>query len=129
MHDIESLTDCRTLVERFYATAAQDPLLGPIFTARLSRSWPAHMETMTRFWGAVLFAQPLYHGRPLERHEGLPLEEAHFSRWLSLWTDAVDALFAGPRADHAKRGAARMAVRIAGALAAPPSGLVSLGRR
>ncbi|MDX2019665.1 MAG: group III truncated hemoglobin [Deltaproteobacteria bacterium] len=113
MRDLESIADCRALVERFYDAARRDPLLGPVFAARLSRVWPDHLETMTRFWGAVLFAQPLYHGSPIERHQGLPIEGAHFRRWLDLWTEAVDGLFSGARAEHAKRGAARMAERMA----------------
>jgi hemoglobin len=119
--DIETLDDCHDMVERFYSAARADPLLGPVFAARLARSWPEHMDLMTRFWGAILFARPLYHGRPLERHAGLPIDERHFARWLSLWTATVDARFEGPRAEHAKAAARRMAARLGPALAAMPS--------
>jgi hemoglobin len=129
MRDLETIEDCRALVERFYGVATRDPLLGPVFTARLARTWPEHLDTMTRFWGAILFAQPLYHGRPVARHEGLPLDAQHFARWLGLWTEAVDALFHGPRADHAKRGATRMAARIATTLSAPVTATTTTTQR
>jgi hemoglobin len=119
MRDLESLADCRVLVERFYATATRDPLLGPVFAARLSRTWPEHLDTMSRFWATVLFAERLYQGRPLDRHQGLPLAQPHFTRWLTLWTESVDALFNGKRAEHAKQGAARMAVRMAASMSPP----------
>jgi hemoglobin len=111
MPDLETLDDARTLVHRFYDRVRHDALLAPVFAARV-RDWDSHLERMTLFWGAVLFARPLYHGRPTERHAGLPIGPAHYERWLTLWRDTVDEAFTGPRADHAKRGADKMAVKL-----------------
>ena len=111
MTDLETVEDARTLVCRYYEGVRQDPLLAPVFGARV-RDWQAHLERMTLFWSAVLFARPLYHGRPAERHASLPIGPAHYERWLALWRETVDASFAGPRAEHAKRGADKMAVKL-----------------
>jgi hemoglobin len=119
MKDIETLEDCRDLVEGFYAAARTDALLGPVFEARLARSWPEHLNVMTHFWSTILFARSLYHGNPLSRHVGLPLTAAHFSRWVELWRATVDARYEGPRATHAKDAASRMAGRMAPALRVP----------
>ena len=39
----------------------------------------------------------------------MPLRSGHFERWLVLWRDTVDELFAGERAELAKAHAERVA--------------------
>lgn len=116
MKDIETIEDCGELVEAFYTAARADALLGPVFEARLAGAWPEHLTVMTQFWASILFAASLYHGSPLQRHGGLPLTAGHFTRWVSLWHATVDTRYAGPRANHAKDAATRMAARLAPAL-------------
>lgn len=60
----------------------------------------------------MLFAVPVYAGRPLDRHIGLPLGSAHFSRWVSLWSEEVERHFSGERAECAKRAAIKMSLRM-----------------
>ncbi|MBS2020522.1 MAG: group III truncated hemoglobin [Deltaproteobacteria bacterium] len=112
MNDIETRDDVRTLVHAFYETTRRDPLLGGLFERRLAGRWEEHMERMTQFWMTVLFAVPLYAGRPLERHQGLPLGKEHFAQWLELWDAQITARYAGERADAARRAARRMATRM-----------------
>ena len=108
--DLASLSDCRTLVQTFYARVREDALLAPVFVARISDdAWPTHLERMAAFWATVLFAAPLYRGNPAESHRELPIARHHFDRWLTLWSDTIDALFAGPVATEAKQRAQRMA--------------------
>lgn len=116
MRDLRRPDDCRLLVERFYTAVQADPLLGPVFAARVD-DWDRHLDTMARFWSAVLFAQPGYDGDPMGAHQGLPLAPAHFARWLALWRIAVAELFAGPRADDAIVRAERIARVLARRLA------------
>lgn len=117
VNDIETLDDCAALVNAFYESARRDPLLGPVFELRIAGHWPEHLARMTSFWATVLFAVPRYQGKPFERHVGLPIGPAHFARWTSLWSAEVDRRFAGPRAEHAKQAAQRMAQRLGAALA------------
>ena len=112
MQDIETQSDCRDLVEKFYARVRCDALLGPIFAERLDGRWPEHLAKMERFWATVLLAAPLYAGRPLEAHLGLAINAQHFQRWIVLWTQTLDERFCGPRAEHAKRAAPRIAERM-----------------
>lgn len=107
---IDSLADCRVLVNAFYAHVRADPLLDPVFAARIpDGAWPEHLERMAGFWYTVLFGVPLFHGDPKGKHAPLPITWQHYERWLSLWASTVDSLFEGPRAEEAKARAARMA--------------------
>ena len=50
-----------------------------------------------------------------------PLRGGHFERWITLWTQTVDELFAGPRAQAAKSHAFRLANAFRMRLASHPS--------
>ena len=60
------------------------------------------------------------------------LREGHFERWLVLWRETVDELFAGERAELAKAHAQRVARAFLGRLEAigvePPSGGLTITR-
>ncbi|NKX30086.1 group III truncated hemoglobin, partial [Rhodobacteraceae bacterium R_SAG6] len=42
----------RELVHAFYGKIRKDPVLGPIFAARID-DWPPHLDRMTSFWSSV----------------------------------------------------------------------------
>lgn len=112
MADLATPADCRRLVDHFYALVREDTLLGPIFNCRVD-DWEDHLDTMARFWSSIVFSVPLYHGHPVIAHRGLPLEPAHFARWLALWRTATGDLFAGPAAADVVERAERIAVALA----------------
>ena len=89
-----------------------DDLLGPIFSAA-QVDWPTHIATLTDFWAWQLLGQRGYDGNPLRAHEPIhrrcPFADAHFARWLDLFTTTVDIHFVGPHAEAAKQRAAKMA--------------------
>lgn len=80
-------------VERFYDKVRRDPLLGPVFEA-VVHDWPEHLAKLTDFWSSVVLATGRYHGRPMPAHMKLPLEPRMFDRWLFLWGETADELFA-----------------------------------
>jgi hemoglobin len=82
----------RCIVHTFYGRVRQDPLLGPIFEARLSGRWDAHLENMVAFWSAVAMRSGRYTGKPHVAHQGLGLEHTHFKRWLELFENTVSEL-------------------------------------
>jgi hemoglobin len=113
--DIRDVDDIEHLVRAFYRRAAMDDVLGPVFeTAAVD--WPSHIETLTAFWAWQLLLHRGYEGNPLRAHERLqattPFTEEHFERWLELFGDTVDDLFAGPTAEIAKVRAAKMAAAL-----------------
>ena len=86
--------DIRRMVDAFYARVRQDPLLGPVFEARVAGRWPAHLDTMVGFWSRALLGAGRYAGNPRAVHAGIPdIDEHHFERWLSLFERTLSELF------------------------------------
>ncbi len=110
MHDIRHSEDIRLLVNTFYDKIREDALLGPVFNERIApEAWPAHLETMYKFWGLQLLGEKEYFGAPYAKHRTLPVDKPHFDRWMELWTATADELFSGPRIATAKVKAAAIA--------------------
>jgi hemoglobin len=107
--DISTPEDIRTLVDGFYAQVRVDQMLGGIFNGVIGDRWPQHLEKMYTFWGTILINEASYSGAPFRPHAQLPVQQAHFDRWLELFHSTVDAHFSGPVADLAHRNAERMA--------------------
>ncbi|MBS1500177.1 MAG: group III truncated hemoglobin [Bacteroidetes bacterium] len=108
-HDITTPDHVRLLVDSFYAKIRVDPLLGGIFNGVIQDRWPQHLAKMYTFWGTILIGEQSYMGAPFRPHKDLPVDQAHFDRWLLLFRDTVNELFEGPAADLAFTNAERMA--------------------
>jgi hemoglobin len=78
----------KTLVHRFYAKVRADPVLGPVFSARIA-DWDRHLERMCAFWSSVVLMTGSYHGQPMQKHNPLPVSSAHFDRWLELFKETA----------------------------------------
>ena len=109
LHDIQTTTDVEQLVGSFYDRVQLDDLLGPIFNEVAQVDWPHHLPQMVAFWSSLLLGIPGYEGRPFPKHLMLPLARHHFSRWLNVFFENVDAQFIGPVADSAKAKALNIA--------------------
>ncbi|HLS94083.1 hemoglobin [Sphingobacterium allocomposti] len=107
--DIETLDDIKVLVNTFYEKVQHDELIGPIFNERIQDRWPEHLEKMYTFWQTILLDEHTYQGRPFPPHAQLPIQEEHFSRWLTIFSATVDDLFQGTLADEAKSRGQKMA--------------------
>jgi len=100
--DIQSTADVKVLVDRFYEKVNRDSLLAPIFNDVAGVDWPSHLATLYAFWESMLFGSGTYQGAPFPKHSVLPVEKAHFDRWLELFLATVDEHFSGPKAEEAK---------------------------
>jgi hemoglobin len=129
--DIATREDCAALVRAFYTRALADEVIGFIFTDVAQLDLEHHLPRITRFWETVLLGAGTYGGgafRPhLELNQQVPLRRGHFERWLWLWQGTVDALYAGPVADAAKRHAARVATAFSGRIEAINAGRLDPG--
>ncbi|MBI1173500.1 preprotein translocase [bacterium] len=72
------------LVHGFYDRVRRDPLLGPVFADRIT-DWGPHLDKMVDFWSSVALMTGRYHGAPMPKHLPLPVDAAHFDRWLDLF--------------------------------------------
>ncbi|MHB1219958.1 MAG: group III truncated hemoglobin [Alphaproteobacteria bacterium] len=96
------------LVRGFYARVRADPLLGPVFAARIA-DWEPHLERMRAFWSSVALMSGRYHGQPMRAHAPLPIDAGHFDRWLSLFEDTARELCPPVAAAHFIERARRIA--------------------
>jgi hemoglobin len=97
----------RDLVHAFYAEVRRDPLLGPVFAARV-HDWDEHLEKLSRFWSSVVLMTGAYKGRPMPVHAAIDeISRAHFERWLALFRSTARSRCPGPAAalfiDRAER--------------------------
>ena len=107
--DIETEADIKLLVDSFYDKVNQDELLSPVFNSFAKVNWQTHLSVMYNFWSTVLLGNMAYRGQPFPRHLRLPIETQHFTRWTALFTQTVDLLFEGEKAEEAKHKATSIA--------------------
>lgn len=109
MDDIRDKDDVKIFVDAFYGKVRIDPLIGPVFAARIEQDrWPVHLERMYSFWNTVLFAERDYQGNPFAKHSSLPIEGPHFERWIGLLSKTLDEHFQGEKAEEVKMRATKM---------------------
>ena len=77
------------LVDSFYAKVRRDEVIGPIFNAMID-DWPLHLATLKNFWSTIMLTTGRYKGDPMMRHLQLPLDPAHFQRWLTLFAETAN---------------------------------------
>jgi hemoglobin len=107
--EIISLHDIKKLVNTFYDKVRMDELIGPIFNETIQDRWPQHLEKMYTFWQTVLLGEHTYFGSPFPPHANLKVSHQHFEKWMELFTQTIDELFTGEKANDAKWRAGKMA--------------------
>lgn len=103
--DEERLT---ALVHRFYDKVRLDPMLGPVFAARIT-DWEPHLARMVDFWSSVALMTGTYHGAPAVKHVTLPVTWAHFERWLEIFRETAAETCPPAGAAHVIERAERIA--------------------
>ncbi len=111
--DIETHDDCVRLVTAFYGRAMTDPIIGFIFVDVAHLDLDEHIPVIASFWETILLGAGTYSGGAYAVHAALnrkvTLRTGHFQRWVGLWNETVDELFAGEHAEQAKTHAQRVA--------------------
>ena len=79
------------LVRTFYGRVQADPLIGPVFAARIE-DWEAHMVKLCAFWSSVALMTGRYHGQPMQTHLDLPIAAEHFDRWIAIFEATANEL-------------------------------------
>lgn len=114
--DITSRADIEQLVDTFYTRVKPDAVIGHYFTDVVHFDWDVHIPIMYGFWESVLLNTATYKGQVMQAHINLDKKSAfsqeHFDHWLMLWTETVNALFEGNKANEAIARAQAMAFLI-----------------
>ncbi|RYD52916.1 MAG: group III truncated hemoglobin [Sphingobacteriales bacterium] len=118
MNAIQTREDIDHLLALFYSRIRTEPVIGPIFNATIPDDhWPGHLSIIGDFWETILLHAARYKRAPIPPHIRLdkifPLEPDHFNRWVGLFHQTVDELYAGEVAEEAKKRASLMAKLIA----------------
>jgi len=118
--DVIDRDDLAEIIARFYEVMLKDPIVGFIFTDVVNIELEHHLPVIVDFWADSLFKGRRYSGNPLQKHleinQQIPLKPGHFTRWLYLFDQAVDAKHAGPNADAMKVKAEMVAKSISAAI-------------
>ena len=70
-----------------------------MFAARI-KDWEPHLQRMFGFWSSVVLLNGRYSGTPMPIHMKLPVDAAHFDRWLMLFEATARELCPPAAADH-----------------------------
>ena len=116
------------LVRGFYAKVRLDPVLAPVFDARIT-DWEPHLQQMCAFWSSVALMSGRYHGTPMVKHMPLPVDAAHFDRWLKLFEDAAEEICPPAAATHFVELARRIAASLELGIATGQGVMLGVGER
>lgn len=112
-NDIVDRADIERMITEFYTRVRSDQEIGDIF-AKANIDWPKHLPVMYDFWDGIIFNKGNYKGNTLGIHQDLhrriPLAKENFTRWLALFTQTVDELFSGEKAELVKQRANSIAL-------------------
>jgi hemoglobin len=106
MKDIGSRDDIELLIRTFYSRLLELPDMKLVFEGI---NFPEHIPHIVHFWSFVLLDEEGYTTNVFEKHTRLPIQSHQFDTWLAVFTGAVDALFAGEKAELAKQRATVLA--------------------
>jgi hemoglobin len=116
------------LVHAFYDKVRADEVLGPIFDARI-HDWAPHLAQMCAFWSSVALMTGRYHGTPMVKHMPLPVDAAHFDRWLALFEQTAHETCPGEAEAHFVERAQRIAASLELGVANANGVMLGLGER
>jgi hemoglobin len=113
MNDLKSRADIEMVLSAFYTKVLQDEVIGHFFTRVVKLDLQKHLPLITDFWEAVLFNTQGYRKNVMEVHQHIhqleKIEKKHLDHWVRLFTQTVEAQFAGEKATLLKQRAISIA--------------------
>ena len=104
-HQTITRENIKTLVDRFYSKILKDELLADFFIEKLgdemiTDEWQRHLKLLTDFWASITLGDSAYNGQPVKPHMHMQgLQRETFERWLELFFETVDKLYAKEASD------------------------------
>jgi hemoglobin len=110
--DLDNPAAIHRMVQLFYASLLDDPVMRPIFLEVAGVHLAEHLPTIEGYWCKMLLGKDTYHRNMVVRHERihdqLPLSQQHFDIWFDHFNYTLDRHFEGPYTDKAHRLARRI---------------------
>ena len=116
------------LIRAFYQRVQKDPVIGPVFAAKIT-DWEPHLQQMFAFWSSVALMSGRYHGQPMQVHSPLPIDARHFDRWLTLFEATAREVCPPKAAHHFIERACRIAQSLEAGVAAARGVVLGKGAR
>jgi|SRR5215203_2223295 len=111
--DIENRADLLQLLNSFYKKVFDDELIGHFFTEVVPLNLDTHVPVIADFWQSILFNTQGYRKNVMEVHQhihGLSnIKREHLDRWVKIFMETTDELFAGDKATLIKQRARSIA--------------------
>ena len=102
MNDIAQYADVERLLRTFYDKLLKDELMSPHFA---DINLEEHMPRIIAFWAFILIDEEGYKGNVFDKHRHMSIGAEHFNRWVHLFSQTVDELYVGEKANLAKQRA------------------------
>lgn len=102
MNDITKKDDIELLVNTFYTRVLENEQLKPFFK---NLDFEHHIPRMVHFWSFILLDEAGYKMNLTETHAKMALTTELFDTWVKLFSETVDSLFQGEKANLAKERA------------------------
>lgn len=111
--DIESREELEEFLRAFYKKAFADELIGHFFTEVIPLDLNIHIPVIANFWESIVFNKPSYRKNVMEVHQHIhhlsKIQKHHLDRWVKLFTETLDDIFEGPKAELMKQRARSIA--------------------
>ncbi len=100
--DIKSKSDIELLINSFYEKLLLNSEMKLVFEGI---DFKNHLPQIVHFWSFVLLDEEGYKTNVFDKHLHLPIKLHQFDIWLNTFTQTVDELFTGEKAEMAKQRA------------------------
>ena len=105
-NEILNREDIKIIIDGFYEKVKADDVIGFIFNDIAKVNWEEHLPIMYDFWEATVLGTTVYTRNAMSPHfklnEQIKLTAIHFDRWLKLFTETIDRLYSGEKAEEMK---------------------------
>lgn len=115
--DLDNPAAIHRMVQLFYARLLDDPEMRPVFLEVAGVHLAEHLPRIEAYWCKMLLGHSTYGRNMVRQHEKvddtMPLDSGHFQRWQSHFEQTLDAHFAGPYTDKARKIAHNVLINLA----------------
>ena len=103
MRDIETESDIDVLVRTFYGKLLENSFMSQHFQGL---NFEEHFPKIVSFWSLILLDKFGYASNVFDKHVHLKINQEHFDTWVKLFSETIDELYKGEKAELAKQRAA-----------------------